>query len=154
MGEIIASLDGYFCSPGHNFDWKRAGVSRVVPQRARSHGNGGEGVRQESPAPAMTTARQDLQRRCLPLPANDLGRLAQWLRCGYAHNYWAVGNTTHGPPSDFPAQISYIGEKPDGKLLRIASFHLDYLIDVAQEQVATLTKGRLAKPCAWWIHQT
>src|SRR5437879_4129992 len=22
MGEIIASPDGYFCSPGHNFDWK------------------------------------------------------------------------------------------------------------------------------------
>jgi hypothetical protein len=36
MGEIIASLDSYFCSPGHNFDWKHAGVSRVIPQRARS----------------------------------------------------------------------------------------------------------------------
>ena len=22
MGEIIASLDGYFCSPEHNFNWK------------------------------------------------------------------------------------------------------------------------------------
>jgi hypothetical protein len=38
MGEIIASLDGYFCSPGHNFDWQHAGVSRVIPQRGRSHG--------------------------------------------------------------------------------------------------------------------
>ena len=38
MGEIIASLDGYFCLPGHNFDWKHAGVSRAIPQRARSHG--------------------------------------------------------------------------------------------------------------------
>jgi len=56
MGEIIASLGGYFYSPGHNFDWKHAGVSRVIPQRARSQGNGGEGVRQESPALAITTA--------------------------------------------------------------------------------------------------
>jgi hypothetical protein len=38
MGEIIASLDGYFCLPGHNVDWKHAGVSRAIPQRARSHG--------------------------------------------------------------------------------------------------------------------
>jgi hypothetical protein len=30
MAEIIASLDGYFCSLGHNFDWKHAGVSRVT----------------------------------------------------------------------------------------------------------------------------
>jgi hypothetical protein len=50
MGEIIASLDGYFCSPEHNFDWKHAGVSQVIPQCARSEGNGGERVRQESPA--------------------------------------------------------------------------------------------------------
>jgi hypothetical protein len=38
MGEIIVSLDGYFCSPGHNFEWKHAGVSPVLPQRARSYG--------------------------------------------------------------------------------------------------------------------
>ena len=35
MGEIIVSLDGYFCSPGHTFDWKHAGVSQVIPQYAR-----------------------------------------------------------------------------------------------------------------------
>jgi hypothetical protein len=23
MHEVIVSLDGYFCSPGRNFDWKR-----------------------------------------------------------------------------------------------------------------------------------
>jgi len=56
MGEIIASRDGYFYSQGHNFDWKHAGVSRVIPQRARSQGNGGEGVQHESPALATTTA--------------------------------------------------------------------------------------------------
>jgi hypothetical protein len=73
MGEIIASLDGYFCSSRHNLDWKRAGVSQVIPQRARSQGNGGEGVRQESPALAMTTARQDLQRCRLPLQSTTKG---------------------------------------------------------------------------------
>jgi hypothetical protein len=30
MGEIIALLDGYFCSPEHNFDWKHAGVFRAI----------------------------------------------------------------------------------------------------------------------------
>jgi hypothetical protein len=44
MGEIIVSLDGYFCSPGHNSDWKHARVSRVIPQRARSYGIGAEEV--------------------------------------------------------------------------------------------------------------
>ena len=42
MGEIIASLDGYFCFPGHDSDWKHAGVSRVIPQPARSYGIGEE----------------------------------------------------------------------------------------------------------------
>jgi hypothetical protein len=37
MGEIIASLDGYFCFPGHNFDWKHAGVPRIIPQHAGPH---------------------------------------------------------------------------------------------------------------------
>ena len=36
MGEIIAALHGYFCWPGHNFDWKNVGVSRVILQRGRS----------------------------------------------------------------------------------------------------------------------
>ena len=63
MGEIIASLDGYFCSPGHDSDWKHAGVSRVIPQPREILRHWGGGVRQESPALAMTAARQDLQRR-------------------------------------------------------------------------------------------
>ena len=33
MGEIIASLDSYFSSLAHNFDWTQAGVSRLIPQR-------------------------------------------------------------------------------------------------------------------------
>jgi hypothetical protein len=38
MGEIIASLDSYFSSPAHNFDWTQAEASRLIPQRGRSHG--------------------------------------------------------------------------------------------------------------------
>jgi hypothetical protein len=86
--------------------------------------------------------------------ASYANRIYEWLRCGYAHNYWAAGNTTHVPPSDLPAQISYIGRKePDGKVARIASFHLDYLVAVAQEQVAKLPDKRLEKPDKWWIDQ-
>src|SRR6266480_5212497 len=100
MGEIIALLDGYFCSPGHNFDWKRAGVSRVIPQRARSQDNGGEGFRQESPALEMTTARQDLQRRRLPLQSNDKGRLAKWYSVSFTPRGSEV-RTLHRPVLHF-----------------------------------------------------
>lgn len=86
--------------------------------------------------------------------ASYANRIYEWLRCGYAHNYWAAGNTTHVAPSDRPAQISYIGRRePDGTRVRIASFHLDYLISVAEEQVATLPKSKLDKPDQWWIDQ-
>jgi hypothetical protein len=87
--------------------------------------------------------------------ASYANRIYEWLRCGYAHSYWADGNTTHVPPSDESAQISYIGQRePDGTRIRIASFHLDYLVSVAQEQVATLLEGKLDKPDQWWIDQT
>jgi hypothetical protein len=87
--------------------------------------------------------------------ASYANRIYEWLRCGYAHIYWGAGNTTHVAPSDWPAQISYIGRRePDGSRVRIASFHLDYLISVAQEQVATLPKSKLDKPDQWWIDQT
>jgi hypothetical protein len=87
--------------------------------------------------------------------ASYANRIYDWLRCGYAHNYWAAGNTTHVAPSDRPAQISYIGRRdPDGTRVRIASFHLDYLISVAEEQVATLPESKLEKPNQWWIDQT
>jgi hypothetical protein len=86
--------------------------------------------------------------------ASYANRIYEWLRCGYAHVYWAAGNTTHVAPSDLPAQISYMGERElDGTRVRIASFHLDYLIDVAQNQVFTLPKARLPMPDSWWLDQ-
>jgi hypothetical protein len=87
--------------------------------------------------------------------ASYANRIYEWLRCGYAHVYWAAGNTTHVAPSDLPAQISYIGRRePDGSRVRIASFHLDYLIDVAQDQVSTLPKAKLPMADSWWMDQT
>lgn len=84
--------------------------------------------------------------------ASYANRIYEWLRCGYAHIYWAGGNTTHVAPSESAAQISYIGRRmPDGSLIRIASFNLDYLITVAQEQVSTLPKSKLAEPDHWWL---
>lgn len=78
----------------------------------------------------------------------------RWLRCGYSHTYWVAGNTTHVAPSRLPAQISYIGRHSDGRLIRIASFHLDYLVQVAQEQVSTLGETQLEKPDEWWIESS
>jgi hypothetical protein len=87
--------------------------------------------------------------------ASYANRIYEWLRCGYAHNYLADGNTTPVEPSYSPAQISYIGRKePDGTWVRIAGFHLDYLLSVAQEQVATPPKSKLDRPDQWWIDQT
>jgi len=79
----------------------------------------------------------------------------RWLRCGYAHTYSGAGNTTHVPPSRRPAQVSYIGRfQTDGTLIRIASFHLDYVIEVVQEQVSSLADKQMNSPGSWWIDST
>jgi hypothetical protein len=86
--------------------------------------------------------------------ASYANRIYEWLRNGYAHTYWSAGNTTHVAPSRLPAQISYIGRlKESDGITRIASFHLDYLVAVAQDQVATLPAEALAPPGEWWIDQ-
>ena len=78
----------------------------------------------------------------------------RWLRCGYAHNYHPVGNTTHVPPARSSAQISYIGRlQASGDIIRVAAFHFDYLLEVTQQQVATLGDQPLQKPSVWWLEQ-
>ena len=75
----------------------------------------------------------------------------EWLRCGYAHEYCAHENITHVPPSRYNARLSYIGRgTPDG-LKRMVSFHLDYLIDLAQFHAATLAEAADPVPGEWWI---
>ena len=39
MGEIIVWLDGCSCFPRHNFNWKHAGASRVLPQSGQIQGH-------------------------------------------------------------------------------------------------------------------
>lgn len=76
----------------------------------------------------------------------------RWLRCGYAHNYWASGNTTHVPPAQSSAKISYIGRRhASGEIVRVSAFHIDYLLEVTQQQVATLSDPPLQKPSIWWL---
>jgi hypothetical protein len=51
MHEVIASLDGYFCSARRNFNWKRQGASRTFGWRASVIRDGSRGVPQKiSPA--------------------------------------------------------------------------------------------------------
>ena len=108
----------------------------------------------------IDAALPDMANRYPQLTTRDLKQASyanliyRWLRCGYAHTYWAFGNTTHVPPSLRPAQISYVGRlQPDGSWTRIASFHLDYLIQAAQEQVSSLPEKppKEPKPDEWWI---
>jgi hypothetical protein len=62
----------------------------------------------DGPIPKMAQRYPDVSMRDLKR-ASYANRIYEWWRCGHAHIYWPVGNTTHVPPSDGPAQISYIG---------------------------------------------
>ena len=84
--------------------------------------------------------------------ASYANKIYEWLRCGYAHTYWTAGNTTRVAPSQRPAQISYIGRiQSDDTTIRIAAFHLDYIFNLVQEQVSTLSDRPLQRPSKWWI---
>jgi hypothetical protein len=152
-----------FSSPELHLDYVSTGAlleMGVISDRQTPWGTFGQEIRIftgddiDGPIPDMAqryphVSLRDLKKACY---AN---RIYEWLRCGYAHTYLAAGNTTPVEPSDLPAQISYIGRiESDGRRVRIASFHLDYLIAVAQEQVSTLPKKKLDQPGQWWIDQT
>jgi hypothetical protein len=107
----------------------------------------------DSSLPEMSSRYPNLTTRDLKR-ASYANLIYRWLRCGYAHTYWPSGNTTHVPPSHQPAQISYIGRSyPNGKLIRVASFHLDYLLELTQQQVSTLPDNQIPEPNEWWIEQ-
>lgn len=87
--------------------------------------------------------------------ASYANRIYECLRCSYAHNYWPDDYTTEDQTYDFPAQISYSRCRDrDGKEIIEAHIHLDYLIDVAQQQVSKLIEGSLERPTKWWLKQT
>lgn len=77
----------------------------------------------------------------------------EWLRCGYAHEYCPHENITHVPASRRKARISYIGRGTPRGLKRMASFHLDYLMELAQHHVSTLPTTPSPAPNPWWLDQ-
>ena len=77
----------------------------------------------------------------------------EWLRCGYAHEYCANEWHTHVPPSREKTPVSYIGRlMPDGGIVRMTCFHLEYLIDLADHHVKTLPNHALIRPNEWWLN--
>jgi hypothetical protein len=60
--------------------------------------------------------------------------------------------TSHVPASNQPARISYIGRIfPDGKIVRIATFHLDYLLSLATHHAESVADTPQPKPQTWWL---
>jgi len=78
----------------------------------------------------------------------------EWLRCGYSHEYCPHENITHVPPSRHSARLSYIGRTTSNGLRRMISFHLDYLIDLAQYHAMSIAKNPDPWPRRWWIDAT
>lgn len=75
-----------------------------------------------------------------------------WLRCAYSHEYIIASQATEWPSSRRVARISYIGRKVgDTQLVRIASFHLDYLISLAEHHAQQLADRPHPLPATWWL---
>jgi len=77
----------------------------------------------------------------------------EWLRCGYSHEYYAHGNITQVPASCEKAKVSYIGRYQNGKTIRMVSFHLDYLINIAEYHVSSFSTSNNPPPSQWWVDQ-
>ena len=91
-------------------------------------------------------SERDLKRNCYA------ALIYEWLRCGYAHNYWGDQFTTHVPPTERKARISYIGRgTKSGPMLRMVSFHLDYLIELAERHAGDVEDTPWPLPATWWI---
>jgi hypothetical protein len=78
------------------------------------------------------------------------------LRCGYSHEYWHHDSITHVPPGRKDARVSYIGRSVSktttiGK--RMISFHLDYLIKLAEYHISILPSTCSEPPSCWWIDE-
>jgi hypothetical protein len=74
-----------------------------------------------------------------------------WSRCGYAHEYCASDRVTTVPPSREKAQVSYIGRRVGGSIVRMPHFHVEYLIDLADQHAKTLPNRPSARPKQWWL---
>jgi len=75
-----------------------------------------------------------------------------WLRCPYAHEYCTGGSTSHVPATNRAARVSYIGRiLPGGKIVRIATFHLEYLLGLAAHHAEAVPDSPQPKPRKWWL---
>ena len=74
-----------------------------------------------------------------------------WLRCGYAHQYSASEYVTHIEASSSKARLSYIGRNDRMGLKRMTSFHLDYLIALAEFHARSLPESTSPQPRQWWL---
>lgn len=75
----------------------------------------------------------------------------RWLRCGYAREYWANENVTHVPAPDEKARVSYIGRATRDGQRRMVSFHIEYLVELAEHHVSILPSAPCAPPSDWWV---
>jgi hypothetical protein len=76
----------------------------------------------------------------------------EWLRCGYAHEYCPHDCITQVPASREKARVSYIGRLKGGEITRMVSFHLDYLLELADSHVSVLPSIASSFPASWWVH--
>jgi len=77
----------------------------------------------------------------------------KWLRCGYSHEYWADENITHVAATRRNARVSYIARSNNNGIKRMVSFHLNYLIKLAEHHIKILPCSSSEPPCCWWIEQ-
>jgi len=73
------------------------------------------------------------------------------LRNGYSHEYWHGDSITHVPASVREARLSYIGRLSGAIINRMISFHLDYLITLADYHISILPQESCQPPSCWWI---
>ncbi len=75
------------------------------------------------------------------------------LRCGYSHEYCAHESITEIQASREKTRVSYIGRSSRNQIARKISFHLDYLIDLADYHVTNFTSSEVAQPQQWWVYK-
>jgi hypothetical protein len=75
------------------------------------------------------------------------------LRCGYVHEYCPHVTITPARPTHREARISYIGRSSGDTIRRMISFHLDYLISLAEYPVFNLPNSSSECPSPWWIDE-
>jgi hypothetical protein len=75
------------------------------------------------------------------------------LRCKYSHEYWPGESIIHVPASRNDARISYIGRLSETTIKRMISFHLNYLMLLAEYHVYNLSRRASTAPSPWWIDE-